>query len=90
MLLLSTGRPGATIGQLGNAAMQNPDRRGIYSARAAKLAQAAKKRGSNRSWSLMIGPKPNLKFWPDAREEDMHQTGEPKPREEDTAQVRVA
>jgi hypothetical protein len=23
----------------------------------------------------MIGPKPNLQFWPDAREEDMHRTG---------------
>jgi len=38
-------------------------------------AMNGKKRGSNRSWSLMIGPKPNRKFWPCAREEDKRLTG---------------
>ncbi len=32
-----------------------------------------KKRGSNRSWSPMIGPKPNL-VWSSAREEEMRRT----------------
>jgi len=63
-----------------------------------------KKRGSNRSWSLMIGPKPNRKFWSGAREEDKRLTGWTKtegggfgfnpgvgnagPREEDTERRR--
>ena len=34
-----------------------------------------KKRGSNRSWSLMIGPKPNRKYGSGAREEEMRRPG---------------
>jgi len=36
----------------------------------------------------MIGPKPNRKFWPGAREEDLHLTGGPSPREEDSVSIR--
>jgi hypothetical protein len=58
---------------VGNAAMQN-------------RVPLAKKRGSNRSWSLMIGPKPNLSVaW--SKGGGFAQTGGSSPWEEDTAWI---
>ena len=55
---------------------------------AGKPGLARKKRGSNRSWSLMIGPKPNLKCGPTQGRRICVRPGGPWPREEDTAKTR--
>lgn len=72
---VTIGCPGPTHKRaMGNAAMQ--------------IRVEGKKRGPIRGWGLMIGPKPNRKFWPCAWEEDMRQTGGSSPREEDSVSIR--